>query len=87
MTSPGFAPPATLPAFSSAVVAQCRNQTSYGLDMVFGETAAGCNNLSLPRSVPFQYVDVGIANSSAPLTPGTYPIAFLGTAGVLTCLE
>ena len=82
-TVPGFAPTATLPAFSSALVAQCRNQTSYGLELVVGETASGCTNLSLPHSVPFQQVNVSIANGSAPLTAGTYPIAFLGTAGVL----
>jgi hypothetical protein len=79
----GFAPPATLPAFSSALVAQCHNQTSYAVDMVIGETAAGCGNLGLPRAVPFQQVHVGIANGAVPLTAGTYPIAFSGTAGGL----
>jgi hypothetical protein len=81
-TVPGFAT-ATLPAITSAVVTQCRSQTSYGLGMVFGQTVSTCSNLSIPASGPWQRVQVGIANGPAPLAAGKYPITFLGTAGVI----
>lgn len=81
-TVQGFAP-ATLPALTSAFVAQCRNQTSYGLNMVFGQTVSSCSNVSIPGSGPWQRVEVGIANGPAPLAAGKYPISFLGIPGVI----